>query len=53
MSFKDLIEIFEKRREEYENRFVNELKDLIEKYKRRRVENLISLRERILRELKK
>ncbi|MEM1632743.1 MAG: hypothetical protein QW366_03555 [Sulfolobales archaeon] len=50
--FRDLIESFEKKREEYERRYIEELIKIIDKYRKKRVENLREYRERALKEIK-
>lgn len=50
--FRDLIESFERKREEYERRYIEELIKIIDKYRKKRVENLREYRERALKEVK-
>ncbi|MEM0043864.1 MAG: hypothetical protein QXE32_00775 [Sulfolobales archaeon] len=50
--FRDLIESFERKREEYERRYIEELIKIIDKYRKKRVENLREYKERALKEIK-
>jgi len=53
MSLKDLSEYFEKKAEEYTKKYVEIFRQIIEDYKKKKISEVISYKERVYKELKK